>query len=52
MHSPADQNNDDKITQEESSSQFKEYFKQMDTNQDGKISEAEYTDYWKLIYNF
>jgi len=41
-----------KITQEESVSQFSEYFKQMDKNQDGKISEAEYTDYWKLIYKF
>jgi len=24
----------------------------MDKNQDGSISEAEYTDYWKLIYKF
>lgn len=52
MHRLADKNQDDKITRDESISQFNEYFKQMDKDQDSKISEAEYTDYWKLIYKF
>ena len=52
MHKLADINQDGKVTQDESVSQFNEYFKQMDKDQDDKISEAEYSDYWKLIYNF
>jgi len=41
-----------KITKEESSSAFKQYFDRMDRDNDNKISEAEYTDYWKAVYNF
>ena len=42
-----DLGNDTKITKTEFSSQFTEYFNQMDKNKDDKISGAEYTDYWK-----
>jgi Ca2+-binding EF-hand superfamily protein len=52
MHKLADSDQDGKVTHRESSLKFNEYFEQMDKNQDGKISEAEYTDYWKLIYKF
>lgn len=52
MQRSADSDNDSKVTHRESSLKFNEYFEQMDKDQDGKISEAEYTDYWKLIYKF
>lgn len=52
MFQNADKDKDSKITKDESASQFSEYFKEMDKNKDDKISEAEYTDYWKLIYYF
>ncbi len=48
----ADANGDGKITRDESKTQFNEYFNQMDKDQDNQVSEAEYTDYWKLIYKF
>ncbi len=52
MQRSADSDHDSKVTHRESSLKFNEYFEQMDKDQDGKISEAEYTDYWKLIYKF
>ncbi len=51
-HRIADKNMDGKVTKKESDSQFREYFQQMDKDKDGQVSEAEYTDYWKLIYRF
>ncbi|MCK9432179.1 MAG: EF-hand domain-containing protein [Candidatus Omnitrophica bacterium] len=52
LHKNADLNNDGKVSADESDRQFREYFRQMDKNSDGQVSEAEYTDYWKLIYKF
>ena len=47
MYQEADKDKDAVITPSESDSQFKEYFRQMDKDNDNRISEIEYTDYWK-----
>jgi len=51
-HRLADKNMDGNVTPKEADSQFRDYFQQMDKNNDGQVSEADYTDYWKLIYRF
>jgi Ca2+-binding EF-hand superfamily protein len=51
-HRLADKNMDGNVTAQESDSQFRDYFQQMDKDKNGQVSEAEYTDYWKLIYKF
>ncbi|MDD5692851.1 MAG: hypothetical protein PHP10_06760 [Candidatus Omnitrophica bacterium] len=47
MYQEADKDKDTVVTPTESSAQFREYFRQMDRDRDNRISEIEYTDYWK-----
>lgn len=47
IYRDADKDKDTVVTPTESSAQFREYFRQMDRDRDNRISEIEYTDYWK-----
>jgi len=52
FQSAEDTDKDAKISKAESVSRFSEYFKQMDKDNDNRVNEQEYTDYWKGIYHF
>jgi len=43
----ADADKAGKVTKQQASFTFKEYFKFMDRNKDKKVSQGEYMDYWK-----